>query len=54
MPAYQYTCRKCGKNFEIAMLMSEHAKKKVRCTKCGSLKVTQRIASFFAQTSKKS
>jgi putative FmdB family regulatory protein len=54
MPEYQYACRKCGKNFRVTMLISEHGKKKVRCPKCDSGHVAQQITAFYAQTQKKS
>jgi hypothetical protein len=36
------------------MTVTEYEKKKVKCPKCGSKKVEQRLASFYAVTSKKS
>ena len=54
MPTYEYVCRKCGKKFALVMRMEEHGRKKVACVKCASKDVAQRIAPFFATTSKKS
>ncbi len=54
MPTYEYECKKCGKKFAVVMRISEHEKKKAKCTKCDSKQVVQRVQSFFATTSKKS
>ena len=54
MPTYNYKCGKCKKKFTIVMTISEHDKRKPKCPKCGSRKVTQQIAAFFAVTSDKS
>ena len=54
MPTYEYLCRKCNKKFAVLMMLSERDAKRVRCPKCGSLKVVQQISTFHAKTSKKS
>jgi putative FmdB family regulatory protein len=54
MPTYDYICKKCGKKFALMMTMSEHDRKKVRCPKCASTQVEQRVEPFYATTSKKS
>lgn len=54
MPVYDYHCKACGKAFEIVLTLTEHDKQKVTCPKCGSKKVEQEPAAFFAVTSKKS
>jgi putative FmdB family regulatory protein len=54
MPTYDYRCEKCRKSFSLMMTMSQHDGKKPACPKCGSRRVRQRMASFFAVTSKKS
>ena len=54
MPVYDYHCRDCGKSFELVLTLNEHEKQKVTCPECGSKKVEQEPASFFAVTSKKS
>ena len=54
MPAYDYRCRKCGKKFSLTMTIAEHGKKRIRCPKCGSLRVGQLFSGFFPVTSKKS
>ena len=53
MPTYAYVCKKCGRKFSAKMTITEHETQRVRCPKCGSLRVTQQIAGFYAQTSKK-
>jgi len=54
MPVYDYRCSKCNKKFSVTMTISEYEKKKVKCPKCGSTKVEQQVAAFYAVTSKKS
>jgi putative FmdB family regulatory protein len=57
MPTYEFRCQKCGKDFEVAMSISEYEKKKKEgftCEGCGSQEVVQQIAAFQVQTSKKS
>lgn len=54
MPVYVFICQDCGKEFEIILRMSELDKGGVKCPKCGSEKVKQKLAAFAAVTSKKS
>ncbi len=54
MPAYEYTCLKCKKNFSVIMTLREYEQGKVKCPKCKSSQVEQKLAAFFAVTSKKS
>jgi len=54
MPTYEYLCKKCRKKFSLFMSISAHDEKKVRCPKCKSTQVEQRLNSFVAVTSKKS
>jgi putative FmdB family regulatory protein len=56
MPQYEYLCTSCGKKFPTVLTLAEHeeSKVKVKCPKCGSTKVEQQWAAFFATTSKKS
>ncbi|MDT8070164.1 MAG: zinc ribbon domain-containing protein [Terriglobia bacterium] len=54
MPLYDYVCKECHKTFEIALTLAEHEKGIVRCPKCGSKKVEQEPAVFYAVTSRKS
>ena len=54
MPQYEYLCSSCGKKFTTILTLVEHDQRKVKCPKCGSTKVEQQWAAFFATTSKKS
>ncbi len=54
MPVYEYRCRQCNRKFTVTMSIAEYEKKKVKCPKCGSRKVEQQPAAFYAVTSKKS
>ncbi len=48
MPIYEYTCRKCGEEFEKLVLA---AGGKVVCPKCSSARVGRRMSAFAAKTS---
>ena len=54
MPVYEYFCRECHKSFEIVLTLEQHEKKRIVCPKCGSRKVQQEMADFYAVTSRKS
>jgi putative FmdB family regulatory protein len=54
MPYYEYLCQACNKKFSLALTVAEHDKGKMKCPKCGSLKIEQQWAAFYATTSKKS
>ena len=54
MPVYEYVCNQCQTPFEVILTIKEHDKEKVVCPKCGSEKVEQGVAEFFAVTSHKS
>ncbi|MDA8090016.1 MAG: zinc ribbon domain-containing protein [Nitrospiraceae bacterium] len=55
MPAYEYRCTDCGKDFTVFLTIKEYeAKPKVKCPHCGSDHVERKIETFFAKTSKKS
>jgi len=54
MPHYEYLCTECNKKFSVALTLEEHEKGKVKCPKCGGIKVEQQWAAFYATTSKKS
>jgi putative FmdB family regulatory protein len=54
MPLYDYECKDCQKKFSIALTLAEHEKGNVKCPKCGSDRVEQQWAEFYATTSKKS
>ena len=54
MPQYEFFCSACKKNFSVFLTLSEYEKDKIACPKCGSTKVEQKWAAFFAVTGKKS
>ena len=54
MPQYEYACKGCKKRFTLIMTLAQYDKGKVACPKCKSKKVEQKVATFFAVTSKKS
>ncbi|MBE0591042.1 MAG: zinc ribbon domain-containing protein [Gemmatimonadales bacterium] len=54
MPTYEFRCEKCGKKFSRVEPISQHGKKRPKCPKCSSVKVSQVFSSFFAKTGKKS
>jgi len=54
MPHYKYYCEECNKPFEVILTLEEHEKGKIKCPKCGTKRVHQEAAAFFAVTSKKS
>ncbi len=54
MPVYEYLCKECHKHFEKILTLDEHERGKIICPRCGSKKVEQEPAAFFAVTSRKS
>jgi putative FmdB family regulatory protein len=54
MPMYEFICKECKKIFKVALSLAEYQKGRVSCPKCQSKRVEQRMAAFFAVTSKKS
>ena len=54
MPVYDYLCLECHKPFELVLTLKEHDAETVKCPKCGSSKVEQEAAQFYAVTGKKS
>ena len=54
MPQYEFICLACKKKFTLILTVAEYEKSKLKCPKCGSNKVEQRWAPFYAVTSKKS
>jgi putative FmdB family regulatory protein len=47
MAVYEFTCKKCGTEFEITCRMEEREAKAV-CPKCGGHKVAQKLTAAFA------
>lgn len=54
MPQYDFLCQDCQKKFTKILTISELEKGGVKCPECGSDKVRQQLAGFFAITRKKS
>jgi putative FmdB family regulatory protein len=55
MPAYEYNCKVCGKDFIVFTSIKDfEANPKITCNHCQSDNVTKKITSFFSKTSKKS
>ena len=55
MPNYDYRCADCRKKFTEKQTFEEHDRRnRVKCPKCGSMKVERVITAVFAKTSKKS
>lgn len=54
MPEYSFYCQACEKLFSKVLTLAEYEKGGVTCPHCGSTKVEQRWAAFYAVTSKKS
>ena len=55
MPAYEYVCKDCEKEFIVFLSVKEYeAKPEIRCPHCETDNVVKKITGFFAKTSKKS
>jgi putative FmdB family regulatory protein len=55
MPAYEYTCKDCKKDFTIYLSIKEfETNPTITCTNCQSTNVIKKLTSFFTKTSKKS
>ena len=54
MPTYQYKCEDCNEVESRVESIVEHGREPVRCSACGSERVTQVLAPFYAKTVKKS
>lgn len=55
MPAYEYTCMDCKRNFVVFLSLKEReAEPVVKCLHCSSEKVEKKFSAFTAKTSKKS
>ena len=54
MPTYDYSCLSCGKEFSVHITISDRDRHRAKCPKCGSKKLQQQVAGFFAITAKKS
>ena len=49
MVTYEFTCKKCGTQFEVGCHMEEREAKAV-CLKCGSRRVTQKLSAAFSSS----
>lgn len=55
MPAYEYACKACGKDFTVFLSIKEfETNPKITCTHCQSDNVIKKLTLFFTKTSKKS
>jgi putative FmdB family regulatory protein len=54
VPIYEYSCRKCGADFTLALTVKDHEKKKATCPKCKAKDVERVFTSLQVVTSKKS
>jgi len=55
MPAYEYVCNDCKKEFTVFLSIKEfEAKPKIICPHCQSDNAVKKLTTFFAKTSKKS
>jgi len=44
MPIFDFTCKDCGKKFDL--IISNNDKKKVKCPDCGSSEIIQLLSLF--------
>jgi putative FmdB family regulatory protein len=54
MPAYEYVCQRCEKEFVAVMSVKEHDEHKAQCPTCHGNDVRQIFTTFIAKTTKKS
>jgi putative FmdB family regulatory protein len=54
MPQYEFRCKKCNKEFNLFMSISERERKKITCPSCKGRSVEQLITPFMTKTSRKS
>ena len=55
MPAYEYICKDCNKEFLVFLSLKEfESKPRIKCPHCQSDNTLKKLTSFFAKTSKKS
>jgi putative FmdB family regulatory protein len=55
MPAYEYVCKDCNKEFTVFLTLSEYGENlNIKCPGCSSDNVQRKITGFFAKTSRKS
>jgi putative FmdB family regulatory protein len=55
MPAYEYACNDCKKEFIVFLTIKEYeANPRIKCEHCQSDNVVKKLTAFFTKTSKKS
>jgi len=54
MPLYEFYCPRCEKELSITLTLKEREGGKAACPQCGNQDLTPVVATFYAQTSKKS
>ena len=55
MPAYEYVCKDCNREFTVFLSIREYEEKQeMKCPKCQSDNVQRKLTGFFARTSRKS
>jgi putative FmdB family regulatory protein len=54
MPRYEFYCSRCEKEVSVTLTVKERGDGKVACPQCGHQDLTPMVATFYAQTSKKS
>jgi len=55
MPAYEYICKDCQRNFTVFLSIKEfEANQKIKCPHCESDHVEKQVSGFFSKTSRKS
>ena len=55
MPAYEYGCKDCNKDFTVFLPIKEYeAKPEIKCPHCGSDNVQKKLAGIFTKTTKQS
>jgi putative FmdB family regulatory protein len=55
MPAYEFECKDCGKEFMVYLSLKEvEQNPEIKCPGCESNHVVKKFSGFFAKTSKKS
>ncbi len=55
MPAYEYVCNDCKREFIAFLSIKEfEAKPKIKCSHCQSDNVVKKLTSFYTKTSRKS
>ncbi len=46
MPLYEFTCKKCGHNFEELLTLNEVESGNMKCPACGSKRIERGFSSF--------